>query len=337
VTSDDADLRPPPERDTPEPADGLSSRTVPERAGTPEQSASSIGPSPVEASNTDPAAPDPAKPKRASRWWELPVLAVLAIAVAVLVKTFLVQPFYIPSESMEPTLHGCTGCNGDKILVNKTIYDFRDPHPGDIIVFSEPEPWTEDPGSEATVAPHTNLITGPIRWFGQLVGVVPPDEEDLVKRVIATGGMKVKCCDAQGQVQVQDPGSTTWRSLVEPFLAQGSNTESSFDAVTVPEGRLWVMGDNRNNSADSRYHCQPGQETTVQKCVDVTRATVPVSNVVGKAFVIAWPVSRWRTLGTPSTFKASALGASAAPFGASAAVVGPVFLFGRRRRKRNRG
>ena len=98
-----------------------------------------------------------------SRWWELPVLVLIAVAVAVVVKTFVVQPFYIPSVSMEHTLHGCPGCSGDKILVNKPVYDFRSPHPGDIIVFSRPDTWPKDPDSP--VAPKTNAITGPIRWF----------------------------------------------------------------------------------------------------------------------------------------------------------------------------
>src|SRR6476660_5725952 len=89
-----------------------------------------------------PAAP---RQRRKAPWWELPALVALAIVIAILVKTFLVQPFYIPSESMEKTLHGCPGCSGDRILVNKLIYDFRDPHPGDIVVFNAPKGWDEEP------------------------------------------------------------------------------------------------------------------------------------------------------------------------------------------------
>ena len=198
------------------------------------------------------------------------------MAVAVIVKTFIVQPFYIPSESMEHTLYGCQGCNGDKILVNKPIFDFRSPEPGDIIVFSRPDAWPTD--SETPVAPKTNIITGPIRWFGQLVGVVPPDREDLVKRVIAVGGQTIKCCDAQGRVQVSNDGpSGTFRSLDEPYVdftnADGASTgtEMTFGPVTVPHGRLWVMGDHRVDSADSRYHCVAGANNAPRRARSATR------------------------------------------------------------------
>ncbi len=272
-----------------------------------------------------------AEPKGGTRgrWWEFPVLAIIAIAVAIVVKTFLVQPFYIPSDSMERTLHGCPGCAGDKILVNKPIYDLRSPHPGDIIVFSAPNGWEPE-----SLPVQTNVVTGPIRWFGQLVGVVPPNEKDLVKRVIATGGQTVKCCDAQGNVEVSVSGPDgPWRSLDEPYVYQ--NDHMAFGPVTVPKGRLWVLGDHRGDSADSRYHC--GVSRTA---CDPVESTVPVSSVIGKAFVIAWPPSRWRTLGTPSTFtgKASAVAASVAvsggPLAAGAMTVLPFGLWSRRRRRR---
>jgi signal peptidase I len=274
------------------------------------------------------------------RWWELPVLAIVAIAVAVIVKTFIVQPFYIPSGSMEKTLHGCPACNGDKILVNKPIFDLRSPHPGDVVVFSLPDAWPKTPG-ESPVAPQTNVITGPVRWFGQLVGVIPPDREDLVKRVIAVGGQTIKCCDAQGRVQVSDTGAAgPFRSLDEPFtyLHDPDGPEMSFSAVTVPHGRLWVMGDHRTNSADSRFHCVAGQESAAasdgQPC-DAVASTVPISNVIGKAFIIAWPPSRWRTLGTPHTFQAKALADTAAltsglPLAAGAFAVLPLWFWRRR-------
>src|SRR5438552_2826591 len=120
---------------------------------------------------------------------ELPILVAVAIAIAVILKTFVLQPFYIPSPSMEKTLHGCDGCPGDRILVFKPIYHLRDPHPGDIVVFKAPEAWNEGGG----VPKATNPVTRSVQWFGQLVGVVPPSEKDLVKRVIAIGGQSIKC------------------------------------------------------------------------------------------------------------------------------------------------
>jgi signal peptidase I len=264
-------------------------------------------------------------PKKPSRWWEFPVLAAVAILVAILVKTFLVQPFYIPSESMEKTLHGCAGCNGDKILVNKVVYHSRDPHPGEIIVFRAPTGWEPE-----TIAPQTNAVTGAIRWFGQLVGVIPPDERDLVKRVIAVGGQTVRG-DAQGNVQISETGANgPWRTLNEPFVhLDGPDSMATFGPVTVPKGRLWVMGDHRNDSADSRYHC--GASPT--SC-DPTTSTVALSSVIGKAFVVAWPISRWRTLGTPSTVttKGGAEAGSALPLVVAGLVGLPFWLWRRKTR-----
>jgi signal peptidase I len=274
------------------------------------------------------------KPHRKAPWWELPALIVLAILIAIVVKTFVVQPFYIPSESMEKTLHGCQGCHGDRILVNKVIFDFRDPHPGDIVVFNAPPGWDD----EVTRKPPSNPIVKGIRGFGQLIGFVPPDGQVLVKRVIATGGQTVKG-DTQGNVMVSNSGPDgPYRTLDEPYVfidkGQQSNIRS-FGPVTVPKGRLWVMGDHRNDSADSRYHCGPGgADATDDSSCDPTPSTVPVDDVIGKAFVIAWPPSRWRTLGTPSTFETAALaGASDMPALVSAGVVLPVFALRRRRRR----
>lgn len=262
------------------------------------------------------------KRSKPARWWELPLLIAVAVLVAVLVKSFLVQPFYIPSESMEKTLHGCDGCAGDKILVNKVIYHFRDPEPGDIVVFHAPAGW-----EEPVIKPQTNAVTGPVRAFGQLIGVVPPDETDLVKRVIATGGQAVRCCDASGHVQISDNGvKGPWRSLNETYVFEDNHMR--FGPVLVPEGRLWVLGDHRGDSADSRYHCGEGPTC------DPALSTVARSGVIGKAFVIAWPPKRWRTLGTPKTFDtASAIGASAPPAGIAMIAVAPV-LWRRRRRRR---
>jgi signal peptidase I len=270
---------------------------------------------------------------RRAPWWELPLLVAVAIVVAVLVKTFVVQPFYIPSQSMEKTLHGCPGCHGDRILVNKPIYDLRDPHPGDIVVFHAPQGWDDEPPSE----PPSNPVLRVIRGFGQLVGFVPPDGLVLVKRVIAVGGQTVKG-NAAGQVLVSDHGAAgPWRTLDEPYVyLDGTDSHATFGPVTVPKGRLWVMGDHRNDSADSRFHCGVGgsQGDDGSSC-DPTTSTVPDSDVIGKAMVIAWPPSRWRTLGTPSTFKH--VGALAPVAGGELVTVLPLLVLRRRRRRRGDG
>lgn len=284
---------------------------------------------------------EPKKRKKAP-WWELPALIAVAIAVAVLIKTFLIQPFYIPSESMEKTLHGCPGCSGDRVLVNKLIFDMRDPHPGDIVVFRAPDNWDEEPIPKA---PSNPFVKG-IRWFGQLVGFVPPDEKDLIKRVIAVGGQTVQCCDAQGRVQVSTNGvNGPWHSLDEPYIFQnspwdprdrpghiaaGSADTRTFGPITIPKGRLWVMGDHRGDSADSRYHCL--EEAPADHICETTNTTVAVSKVIGKGTLIAWPPSRWRTLGTPPTFKH--LADSALPAIGAMLTVLPIFGLRRRRRRR---
>jgi signal peptidase I len=284
----------------------------------------------------------PSKPRRKAPWWELPALVVLAIGIAILVKSFVIQPFYIPSDSMEKTLHGCPGCHGDRILVNKLIYDFRDPHPGDIVVFHAPPGWNDEPISK----PPSNPVIRVLRGFGQLIGFVPPDGQILVKRVIAVGGQTVKG-DGAGGVYISDNGPNGhYRKLVEPYVYAPPierGDQAPFGPVTIPKGRLWVMGDHRTDSADSRFHCVPGgpEGQEGDRHCNPTSSTVPVSDVIGKAFVIAWPPSRWRTLGTPTTFdhdtSAAALSvSSAAPLGASAAVVLPVFLVRRKRRRRRR-
>lgn len=271
-----------------------------------------------------------AKPHRKAPWWELPALVLLAVGIAILVKSFIVQPFYIPSGSMENTLKV-----GDRILVNKVIYDFRDPHPGDVVVFDAPPGW-----DEVSSTPPSNPILRVVRGFGQLVGVVPPDGKVLVKRVIATGGETIKG-DTAGNIWVMEPGGP-WRELTERYVHRGNATDgdngyAKFGPVTIPHGRLWVMGDHRDDSADSRFHCGPGGVNDgVAACETyAVQATVPIDDVIGKAFVIAWPPSHWRTLGTPSTL--SQAGAAVAPSGIALATVVPLYLTRRRRRRTGSG
>lgn len=275
------------------------------------------------------------KTRRKAPWWELPALVLLAIGIAILVKSFIVQPFYIPSESMEKTLHGCAGCQGDRILVNKPIYSvLRDPEPGDIVVFGAPTGWDDELAS----TPPSNPVVRAVRGFGQLVGFVPPDGQVLVKRVIAVGGQTVKG-DGRGHVMISTHGAAgPYRTLDEPYVnapAAEAGNQVPFGPVTIPKDRLWVMGDHRTDSADSRFHCSPGgpEGTANDANCDPRSSTVPVDKVIGKAFVIAWPPSRWDILGTPSTFEsAAAVAGPALPAVVSVVSVVPVFLVRRRRR-----
>ena len=265
------------------------------------------------------------KARKGSLLKELPLLLVSAFLLALLVKTFLVQAFFIPSGSMEQTLHGCPGCTGDRVLVNKVPYWFGDPEPGDIVVFKGPHTWSP----EIDVQEPTNWLTGALLWLGRTVGVAPPSEDDFIKRVIATGGQTVQCCDSEGRVTVDG------EPLDEPYIYENSPiSDRAFRAVTVPDGRLWVMGDHRSASADSKAHMD-----------DEYSGTVGVDDVIGKASVIVWPPSRIGLLDDPDIQGIEAAGPDAhglvgapAPAGlvgpgaVGAALTVPVALWRHRRR-----
>jgi signal peptidase I len=199
--------------------------------------------------------------RRGSFWRELPILLGVAILVAVLVRAFVLQTFYIPSPSMEHTLNVL-----DRVLVNKLVYDFRDPHRGEIIVFKAPRDWQS--GTEG---------------------------EDFIKRIIGTPGDHVVCCDAQNRLEING------HSLDEPFIykdadgTQDPAADESFD-ITVPAGRIWVMGDHRSASGDSLEH--------YEQTNDIQEATIDEKSIVGRAFTIFWPVTRASWLSVPKEFDA---------------------------------
>ncbi|MEU4156599.1 signal peptidase I [Actinoplanes sp. NPDC026670] len=205
--------------------------------------------------------------RQGSFWRELPILLGVAILVAVLVRAFVLQTFYIPSPSMQHTLE-----LWDRVLVNKLVYDFREPRRGEIIVFKAPSVWQS--GTEG---------------------------EDFIKRVIGQPGDKVECCDPQRRLKINGT------SLDEPYVyveSDGTRNQvaSREFSITVPTGRLWVMGDHREASGDSLQHYNDSSAT--DDAGKINEATVPIDSVVGRAFTIFWPVGRATWLSVPDEFDA---------------------------------
>ena len=219
-------------------------------------------------------------------WQELPLLLVVAFCLAVLIRTFLVQAFFIPSGSMENTL-----LIGDRVLVNKVVYDMRDPLRGEIVVFRGTDNWA--PEVTEPVSQTFGAKLG--RTVGDLVGVSRPGERDFIKRVIGLPGDKIACCDEEGRITVNG------KPVDEPYVEENSPldappnpkqcTSRRFAEVTVPEGQMFVMGDHRLVSQDAR--CQ---------------GPVPIDNVIGRAFVVVWPSNRFTGLSVPENWKTFAAG-----------------------------
>lgn len=201
------------------------------------------------------------------------VIVVIAVLVSFLVKTFVVRSFYIPSGSMEDTLQVY-----DRIFVDELTPRFGGYDRGDIVVFRDPGGWLPP-----STQPDRPPILEAIDWVLSFVGLTAPDSDDhLVKRIIGMPGDHVVCCNALGQIEIDGiPVDETEYTK----LPGGSPASADAFDVTVPEGTLWVLGDNRNRSKDSRYNIdQPGH------------GFVPLDNVVGRAFVITWPFDRFGLL-----------------------------------------
>jgi len=208
--------------------------------------------------------------KKGSLLRELPIIVGSALIVSIIVKTFFLHFFFIPSGSMENTLQV-----GDRIAVNKFGALFSDIKRGEVVVFADPDNWLGAAPGDANKG-----LAGQVKNVLITVGVVPdPAKQFLIKRVIGVGGDTVICCDTAGKLQVNG------KSVNEPYVYVNNTPSDSKFNITVPTGYIWVMGDHRAASADSRFHTD-----------DVNKGMVPLTKVVGRATFIVWPINHWNFL-----------------------------------------
>jgi signal peptidase I len=195
---------------------------------------------------------------------EFPFLIVVALVVSLFIKTFIVQFFFIPSGSMENTLQ-----IDDRVAVNRIPFISNDIKRGDVVVFRDPDNWL--PAADTESAP---FVIAKVKAALVAVGILPnPAKQYLVKRVVGVAGDRVICCTTTGKITVNG------EEMVEPYIYAGNvPSDMNFD-VTVPKGKLWVMGDHRGASADSRYH----QE-------DINKGFVPLNRITGRVLAVIWPI-----------------------------------------------
>lgn len=217
---------------------------------------------------------------RRSPWYllrEIVTVVVLAVCLSFGLKTWLVQPFLIPSGSMEATLQV-----GDRVLVSKLTPDDQPVERGDIIVFKDPGHWLAAPAH-----PQRNRVGGLMHDALVFVGLAPSDsDDDLIKRVVGLPGDHVKCCTVDGKITVNGT------PITEPYVMPGDVPSIDPFDIRVPAGRLWVLGDHRSDSGDSRYHPLGG---------DGTEGSVPIADVVGRAVAVVWPFDHATILRRPTS------------------------------------
>lgn len=239
---------------------------------------------------TAPAASAKTKDDGQAPWYiEIPAVIVLTLAIMFVIQTFLGRLYVIPSASMEPTLHGENG-SGDRILVEKVSYYFNDPKPGDVVVFKGTDSWNTGFYSNRS----SNTFVRGMQEVGSWVGLVPKDENTLVKRIIAEGGQTVSCQAGDPAVMVDGKPVDQSYVLTPPTYPVDEATGSEacggayFGPVEVPEGNYFMMGDNRTNSADSRYHLG-----------DEYQGTIPRENLRGRVQAVVFPLDRFGNVANP--------------------------------------
>jgi len=216
-------------------------------------------------------------PRKGSLLREFPILIIVALAVSIVIKTFLVQFFYIPSGSMENTLQ-----INDRVAVNKVPFIGKSIKRGDVVVFRDPDNWLPEP-----YVGDQNKYLAVVKDAFVAVGVLPnPAKQYLVKRVIGVAGDTVECCSKDKKLMINGV------EIEEPYIFAGNTASDTNFNVTVPAGKVWVMGDHRGASSDSRFHQD-----------DINNGMVPTAKITGKVVGIIWPIKNLGLVGSYSSLR----------------------------------